>query len=349
MLNHYFRKSNTPNSKTSLSRRLFFRQTGAAIFTTAFLTSCSDLLDKIDPGKSEEEKEPEEQLPPRDKTLAFFGDSLTIGAGGSAPYGTFVGAALPERTIISDGIVGQFAKSGSVMQGGTPLTISIDGDKFNGVVPVDVTKMSNQFLSTFSNNREYSRSGTLAGVKCRITRTGSEEFGEKYTVLPDVESMESVPPDSVFQLDEVEKLRSATQIFWYGRNNIGRPGAEEEIITALDNSIAYITEPARFLVVGILLSAKERPGNEKYNEVMAINDRLASKYGKSYVPMTQPTAEEMAAIGYTPSEQDQADLANNDFPAGMRADVNNDEIHLNDMGYKIVANRVVAKIKELKY
>jgi lysophospholipase L1-like esterase len=57
----------------------------------------------------------------------------------------------------------------------------------------------------------------------------------------------------------------------------------------------------------------------------------------------------MAAINYIPTNDDKADLANLNFPRGMRADVNTDDIHLNDKGYKIVANRVISKLKELKY
>jgi lysophospholipase L1-like esterase len=40
---------------------------------------------------------------------------------------------------------------------------------------------------------------------------------------------------------------------------------------------------------------------------------------------------------------------NMNFPTGMRPADQSDEIHINDKGYQIVANRVVAKLKELKY
>ncbi|MCE7067369.1 SGNH/GDSL hydrolase family protein [Dyadobacter sp. CY326] len=345
MIDDSQRKSNTPIPDNFSSRRRFLRQSGAALLTTTLLSSCSGLVEDLIPSKNE----PEIELPPRDKTLAFFGDSLTIGAGGTAPYGTIVGTALQGRPIYSEGIIGQYAMSNSVLQGGTPLTISVLGNKFDGLNPVNITQLSNPFLSTFSNNNDYSRKGTLAGVHCTIKRTGSEEFGDKYTVTPDAESTAEIPENSRFLLDDVEKLKSATQIFWYGRNNIGKPNAEEEILAALDNSIAYIDDPKRFLVVGILLSALEIPGVEKYNQVTSINDRLASKYGQSFVPMTPPSTEEMAAIGYTPTDQDLADLQKNNFPTGMRSNVNTDEIHLNDRGYQLVASRVVAKIKELKY
>jgi lysophospholipase L1-like esterase len=338
-------KSNLKNPDNLLNRRLFFRHSGAAILTTAFLSSCSGIIDDIFP---KSEKNGEEQTPDRDKTLAFFGDSLTIGAGGTTPYGSVVAAAMQGRPVVSDGIVGQVASSIAVRQGGTPLKISIEGDKLNGIKPVKITKLSNQFLSTASNYDEYSRTGTVGGVRCTIRRTASADQGEMYTITPATVSVIEVPADSEFLLDEAARLKTATQILWYGRNNIGKGDAEEEIIAALDSSIAYITTPARFIVLGVLIEADEPKGTENFNQVKAINEKLATKYGSAFVEMTPPTDAEMTAISYTPTSDDLSDLANLNFPRGMRADINTDDIHLNDKGYLIVANRVIAKLKEVK-
>ena len=154
---------------------------------------------------------------------------------------------------------------------------------------------------------------------------------------------------SISSIDNAARLKTATQILWYGRNNIGKANAEQEIISSLDTSIAYITAPARYIVLGVLLASAETKGTKNYNEVTAINDKLAAKYGSSFVEMTPPTDSEMAAISYTPSADDLTDLKNLNFPRGMRADIATDDIHLNDKGYLIIANRVVQKIKALEY
>lgn len=338
--------SHIKNPDSSLSRRRFFLQSGAAIFTTTLLSSCSGIIEDIFP---KTDKEEEEKQPDRDKTLAFFGDSLTIGAGGTAPYGNIVAAALASRPVLSDGIVGQVASRIAVRQGGTPLTISIEGNKLNGIKPVRITKLSNQFLSTPTNNDEYSRTGSVGGVRCTIRRTANAELGENYTITPTAVSVIDVPENSEFLLDDASRLKTATQILWYGRNNIGKPNAEEEILAALDSSIAYITAPARYIVLGVLLAQSDRKGTENFEQVASINEKLAAKYGKSFVPMTPPTDAELAEISYSPSQDDLTDLENLNFPRGLRADVSTDEIHLNDKGYQIIANRVIAKIKELKY
>ena len=303
----------TKSPRSLLSRRRFFHHSGAAIFATGFLTSCSNLLDDILPKKDPEIKQPE-----LNQALAFFGDSLTIGAGGTTPYGNLVGAAFPGRPIQNDGILGQVASSIAVRQGGIPLTISVEGGKLDGLNEVKITKLSNPFLSTPFNEDLYSRTGTINGVKCTITRTVEAKVGDRYTIKPEAESTIDIADDSVFALDNATQMRTATQILWFGRNNIGKADAEAEILQALDSAVAYIADPKRFIVLGILVAIPEITGTSNFDQVKTINDALAAKYGKAFVPMTPPTEEELAAIGYTPTEQDLADLANENFPTGLR-------------------------------
>jgi lysophospholipase L1-like esterase len=330
-------QSNMKNPECNVSRRQFFRQSGAAVLATTLLSSCGVIEDIFPKGEKD-----------RDNTLAFFGDSLTIGAGGTTPYGSVVAAALG-RPVLSDGIVGQMASQIAVRQGGTPLTITIEGNKLNGITPVKITKLSSLFLTTTSNSFEYSRTGTVGGVRCTIRRTANAEQGEIYTITPATVSVIDVAAGSEFVLEDANRLRTATQVLWYGRNNIGMADAESQILTSLEKSISHIDGSPRYVIVGVLLASTDNKGTAKYNQVKGINDKLASKYGKSFVEMTPPTEAEMAAIGYTPTSDDQIDLNNLNFPRGMRADFKTDDIHLNDKGYKIIANRVIDKLKELKY
>lgn len=328
------------NSNEALTtRRHFVRQSGVAIASTIFLTSCDGLWDKIIPSKKDK----------RDKTLAFFGDSLTIGTGGTVPYGKWVGDAFPERLVVNDGINGQIALSIAIRQGGVPVKISIAGAQFKGTEPVKITKLSNEFLSTPINTNVYTRTGTLAGVRCTVTRKASPEQGEVYSVEPVLESVAEVPDNSIFELDDPIPLRTATQILWYGRNNIGQARSQDDILSAIASSVDYIATPRRYLILGILLATPENKGTANYDQVISINNRLAALYGEAFVPMTPPTASEMKEIGYEPGAQDQQDIDKMNWPRGLRPADRSDEIHLNDKGYQIVANRVVRKIKDLEY
>lgn len=336
-----------------ISRRRFFRQSGVAALSTILLTSCDDLLDKIIPSKQDK----------RDKTLAFFGDSLTIGTGGTRALGEWVGDVFTDRPVFNDGINGQIALSIAIRQGGVPLTLSVAGGKFNGNTPVAVTKLSNEFLSTPLNANVYSRTGTLAGVKCTITRKFVPEVGDRYTVQPFVESASdtdvaapaeapidtAVPDDSVFELEDAARMRNATQILWYGRNDMTWNLPTDNILAAIKSSVDYIAEPRRYLVLGILPAATENKGTDRYARLTAFNDELAILYRDSYVPMTPPSESEMNDIGFTPTAGDLEDIERGNFPHRMRAANNTDEIHLNNFGYQIVANRVIKKIRDLKY
>lgn len=336
-----------------ISRRRFFHHSGAAILSTALLTSCDDLIDKIIPSKEDK----------RDKTVAFFGDSLTIGIGASEPLGKWVGDALPERRIVTDGINGQVALSIAIRQGGVPLKISVEGQKFNGPKALRVTKLNNEFLSTPLNNKVYTRNGTLVGVKCSITRTVGPEGGEVYMIEPLAETSDQaaaqsadeapldkeIPDDSVFELEDAVTLKTATQVLWYGRNDMTEGKPEDEILADIEQSVAYIAEPRRYLVLGILPASIEDKGTDRYNKLEAFNSRLAVRYGNSYVPMTPPTDSEMKAIGFTPTGEDKAEIERGNFPPGMRPANTSDQIHLNNYGYRIIANRIVSKIKDLKY
>lgn len=323
--------------------------------STMLLTSCDNLLDKIIPSKKDS----------RDKTLAFFGDSLTIGTGGTRALGDWVGDDLSGRPIFTDGINGQIALSIAIRQGGVPLTLSVAGAKFDGTKPVAVTKLNNEFLSTPLNANVYSKTGTLAGVKCTITRKFIPDVGERYTVQPvtqgeaDVDTANQplsetppdilVPDDSVFELEDATHLRSATQILWYGRNDMTWGQPTENILSAIKSSVDYISEPRRYLVLGILPAATENKGTAGYARLTAFNDELEMLYRDSYVPMTPPTDSEMSDIGFTPTAEDLQDIERGNFPRRMRAANNTDEIHLNNFGYQIVAKRVVKKIRDLKY
>jgi lysophospholipase L1-like esterase len=339
---------------TGMSRRRFFRQSGAAALSTMLLTSCDNLLDKIIPSKKDK----------RDKTLAFFGDSLTIGTGGTRPFGEWVGDVFPERPVFNDGINGQIALSIAIRQGGVPLTLSVAGGKFDGAKPVTVTKLTNEFLSTPLNADVYSRTGTLVGVPCTITRKFLPDVGEHYTVEPLAQSGTEapgetplaetpvdieIPDDSVFELDDAVRLKTATQILWYGRNDIAEGKPETDVLAAIKSSVDYIAEPRRYLVLGILPAASENKGTDRYAKVTAFNDQLAMLYGKSYVAMTPPTESEMNDIGFVPTADDMEDIEKGNFPRRMRAANSTDQIHLNNLGYQIVANRVVKKIRDLDY
>jgi lysophospholipase L1-like esterase len=279
------------------------------------------------------------------KTIAFFGDSLTAGTGGT-PYGDFVGRAMPDAAIATFAIGGQTSEQICARQGGIPIKLSVQGGSFSGTRPVNITKISTEFLSTPASHQEYTSKGTLLGVDCTVKRLA--QFGssrvETYTVTPDVPSNVTIPADSVFVPGESIKYEDAIQVLWMGRNNNAKTFVEDAM-TDIEASISHIRDPKRYIVLGILTAVNETEGTTLHAVINKLNDQLRAKYGKNFVEMTPPTADELRAISYVSSQKDNSEISNGTFPQGLRSD----RVHLNDSGYQVIANRVVAKLNELNY
>lgn len=277
------------------------------------------------------------------KIIAFFGDSLTSGTGGT-PYGSFVSKAMPDTTIAITAIGGQNSEQICARQGGIPIRVNLEGGSFSGSNPVKITWINIKFLSTPASNQEYISKGTLAGIECTIRRSVVSSQLEIYTVMPSSASDATIPADSVFKPEESVRYQDAIQVLWMGRNNkIAK--FVDDALRNIDASIAHIRDPKRYIVLGVLKAANEVKGTGLYSLINQLNDQLKTKYGKNFIDMVPPTADEMTAVSYTSSEKDNAEISNGVFPQGLRSD----RIHLNTFGYQIIANRVIAKLNELNY
>ncbi len=279
------------------------------------------------------------------KIIAFFGDSLTSGTGGT-PYGSFVSKAMPDTTIAIMAIGGQNSEQICARQGGIPIRLNLEGGAFSGSNPVKITWINIKFLSTPASNQECISKGTLAGIECTIRRSvvSSTSQLEIYTVLPSSASDATIPADSVFIPEESVRYQDAIQVLWMGRNN--NPAKfVDDALRDIEASIAHIRDPKRYVVLGVLKAANEVRGAGLYVLINQLNDQLKTKYGKNFIDMVPPTAEELKAVNYVSSEKDNAEISNGTFPQGLRSD----RVHLNNLGYQIIANRVIAKLNELNY
>lgn len=313
-----------------LNRRSFLQRASLLGLGSMLLDSCQ-VLDDVFPTKSSTTPPP-----PR---IACWGDSLTFGKGGT-PYPTVLSNELPNYTIKNFGIDGQVSRAIVARQGGIPLTLSVEGNAFNGTGAIKVTKLSTQLLSTVANNLTMTLKGRVNEVPCTLTRTakgGGEAQVESYSLTPAEASTAAVPADSVFISDDAVAYQSSIQILWLGRNDV--PDFDG-IVNLIDNCINYLPNPKFYLVLGILMSNLETKGTSGYKQISDFNALLQRRYGSNFVPMTPPTAEELQAVGYTPTAQDQAQLAQDIFPAGVRSDY----LHLNSLGYQIIARRIKNKL-----
>jgi len=270
-----------------------------------------------------------------------FGDSLTQGAGATSATGLNYVAQLSNilypRLIINSGMGGQTMQQIASRQGAKPIYVTLNGNAFNGVNDVSITSISSQFLSMSDTVAKYA-SGIINGVPCIITRTVVSSV-ETYVIKGANNSTATIPANSIFYPDSSYNALQTIQVFWWGRNNVPTLTGLD---TLIDNAISIMSSPRRFLIIGVLPALNEIIGTTNYNAIVAMNAILSSNYPNNYIASTPPTNTEMSAIMYTPSAQDNIDIANGVFPTGMH----NDNVHLNGYGYNIIANRVALMIKQ---
>lgn len=270
-----------------------------------------------------------------------FGDSLTQGAGATSATGLNYVAQLSNilypRLIQNLGMGGQSMQQIASRQGAKPIYITITGNALNGINDVAITSISSQFLSMSDTVAKYA-SGIVNGVPCLITRTVVSTV-ETYVIKGANNSTATIPANSIFYPDSYYNALPTIQIFWWGRNNVPNLTGLD---TLIDSAIVIMPSPRRFLVIGVKPSLNEIIGTTNYNACIAMNATLLANYPNNYITITPPTTTEMSDIMYTPSTQDNTDIANGVFPTGMHFD----NTHLNGFGYNIIANRVALLIKQ---
>lgn len=273
-----------------------------------------------------------------------FGDSLTQGAGSGGATGLSYPAQLSNilypRLILNLGMGGQSMEQIASRQGAKPIYVTLNGNAFNGVNNVSITSISSQFLSMSDTVAKYA-SGIINGVPCIITRTVVSSV-ETYVIKGANNSTATIPANSIFYPDSSYNALPTIQVLWWGRNNVPNLTGLD---TLIDNAVSIMPSPRRFLVIGVLPALNEIVGTSNYNAIIAMNAILSSNYPNNYIASTPPTNAEMSAIMYTPTSQDNTDIANGVFPTGMHAD----NTHLNGYGYNIVANRVALMLKQYNW
>lgn len=278
-------------------------------------------------------------------TIDLFGDSLTAGAGGSGRnMETVLRALLPGRIINNWGIGGQTAEQIAARQGGLPLTLNVTGGSLPASFATAAVVPSTQLLSTPADNTTRYLSGSISGAPATLSRTatgGPPSTSETYTIMgagnPNAVTVSAWAP---FVPDQGANAADSVQVLWLGRNNV--PNLAN--VPGLVNScIQVIPQPRRVITIGVLASLEETNGGATKTAIDAANasiKTLTEAAGGIFIPSTPPTAAEMAAIGYTPTSQDNTDIANGVFPTGMRSDAGAPHVHLEGFGYSVFAYRV---------
>lgn len=278
-------------------------------------------------------------------TIDLFGDSLTAGSGGSGRnVETVLRALLPGRIINNWGIPGQTAEQIAARQGGLPLTLTVTGGALPASFATAAVTPSTQLLSTPADNTTRYLSGSISGAPATLVRTatgGPPSTSETYTIMnagnPNAVTVAGWAP---FVPDQATNAADSVQVLWLGRNNVP---SLANVPTLVNGCIQAIPQPRRVIVIGILPSLEETNGTSSKTAIDSANasiKTLTEAAGGVFIPSTPPTTAEMTALGYTPTTQDNTDIANGVFPTGMRSDTAAPHVHLEGVGYSVFAYRL---------
>lgn len=266
--------------------------------------------------------------------IACWGDSLTEGAGTSGSSFRYPQtlAALLGRNVANLGIGGQGSTQICARQGGAEVALTVSGDSIPASGSVTVTAISPALLTGGASTSTRTITGVVAGVHGTLTKTG---FPATYTFQRAVvaASATACPSGSVFVPDTAADYRDRTAIFWAGRNNFSA------LTTVLDDLLAMVDHmeglQKRYLVMTILPHEDDTYGTSNREELDAINGQIMRLFHGNVLDIASFFLDKTAlsADGYTCDADDLTDIGNGLTPRGLRSD----QLHLNDIGYPLVA------------
>lgn len=317
-------KTQTP---ASLSRIFSLAAAGVLLMLAACGGSSGSTAKSNVPGDP-----PPPPPPPADSnSVAAWGDSLTSGVGSSAGFSYPEQlAVLLGRTVYNGGVSGQTSDQIAARQGGAPALLTLPGD----TLPADVTTVIVQDQSTFPVSPDQPPApitGTLAGVHGTLDVQRSSPPHLTFT-RDSAGSAVSVPPQTAFLPDTFGR-ETQINVFWLGDNNASDPN---RVAADTASSVNFLTTQ-RFIVLSLLNDRSEPAGSDPYKVKMQINAGFAGSYPDNYLDIRRILVE-----SYDPaSPQDVMDHNNDTPPSSLR----NDDVHLNDKGYGIVAREIAAFIR----
>lgn len=263
--------------------------------------------------------------------IVVWGDSTTSGIGASTPDFSYPAQLqqLTGRTVYNGGVSGQTSDQIAAREGGAPALLTFPGNTLppSGSVVV-------QSESTFPVTAEGPGpiTGSVGGFHGTLSyQEAGRNNAELVFTRDDAGIMESIPPQTPFHPDTFAR-EAQINVFWMGQNNFYDP---QKVISDIAKSIAFLSRDT-FIVMSLLNSGDEGIGTSSYEELARINAQLAQTYAGHFLDIRK-----ILVNSYDPSNPRDVLDYNNDIPPYS---LRNDNEHLNDKGYAIVARQVAGFI-----
>ena len=307
-----------------------------------------------------------------ERTIACWGDSLTIGQGSTNAFTTnensypSVLAELTGETVYNLGVGGETSMTIAARQGAVDMvftdgfTIPASGSVDIPLAYVEENGEKHYYIATSDDGKVVPRDVrfgmwnpvTINGAEGTLSVNVNTDLSMRMLKSATFTRKESGMAVSVNPGDKLivgaHDINADINIFFTGTNggwneSNTKPADTKEdaddLIELIRKQIAVTKNPNKYIVIGLT--------NGSANKWAVTNPALKEAFGDRFLDAKAYLATEKALIdaGITPTEQDKADIASGTIPTSLRVD----SAHFNDAGYRLLAKLVYNKLNELEY
>ena len=263
--------------------------------------------------------------------LCFWGDSLTVGAGGSGTnYPSVCASELGITSFKNCGVGGENANTIACRQGGNSLIL-----KDGAVSEYSLSELTDIYGTGCNPLRQGSGSDSvnpiyINGVKCNlsISQTSTTDPNAKYTITGYNGRLLAETPVKFSGCD----IKSKITVIFVGQNG---PGLAERL-SIIDSMISKIND--KYIIMGLSSGSSASRADEEA--------QMLSKYGVHYFNTRYMLSKYgMNIMNLTPTSSDTIEMNNGEVPSSLRSD----SIHLNANGYTALGKMIAQKIRACGY
>lgn len=265
------------------------------------------------------------------QNVAGFGDSM-LGDNGSIGRTTLgmLAQALGVDVFLG-GVPGQTSTEVALRQGGLDVRVNVAGN----TIPAAATAVAVTIPTpsgTWKTGSFWSFTGSIAGIPGTLTKDTANLWAFTRTTAG---AAKTVSPETKFISDQGVANAGRVQVFRAGKNNTTDATLVLRDYLAMTKGLSAAKK--RYLALPVYNSTTEPSGSGGYNNVAAINTKLADTFGPDYYDLRGWIIRNgLAVAGITPTSDDTTAMAEDRIPPSLMQD----GTHLNKIGRRIEGNRL---------
>lgn len=272
--------------------------------------------------------------------IIFWGDSLTVGAGGSGTTYPSVCASELNCSYLNCGVGGETTNTIAARQGGNSIILPA-GAVNRTLALYDLTDLFGFHVNPLRQGNGSGSGSTIVvnGRTCNlsITQSSYTSTDATYTISGYVGPNLTVP--TVARFNGCTFTGKVT-VIWVGTNGSTVDGISDSVdarIAIIDSMIAHLHNK-RYVILGLSTGSESSRAEDDL--------KLLQKYGANFFPTRKLLVQNgLTLAGITATTQDNTDIASGVVPTSLRSD----GTHLNASGYTALGKMLAQKIRSLGF